>query len=66
VIQPEVPTTLFFLYLKHGRWKIGKGATEAPDLRSSAHAAEVADAAAGQPQPPVIASKNSGSVQATP
>ena len=32
VIQPEVPITLFFLYLKHGRWKVGAGATPAPNL----------------------------------
>jgi len=32
IIQPEVPATLFVLYLKHGRWKVGDGAIPAPDL----------------------------------
>ncbi len=32
VIQPEVPAALAVLYLRHGRWVVGRGAEVAPDL----------------------------------
>lgn len=32
VLQPEVPITLSILYWKHGRWKVGEGASPASNI----------------------------------
>ena len=60
VIQPEVPATLFVLYLKHGRWRVGDGATVAPDLPT-----QIARTESPQPAPPDHAVEASGAADAS-
>ena len=50
VLQPEVPLVLEVLYLKHGRWKIGRGAQPMPGLPNSHLQVEEAATAPALPE----------------
>jgi hypothetical protein len=63
VIQPEVPAVCLILYLKHGRWQIGKGA-EVETAQSFVHTdglePSTIEAANGQPARAVSSSDSIG------